>query len=252
MSPTLSPSQSEFAAGPWADEPLVDDPAEFDATHRPAGPKNGRFPSKQPSFGKRGSRSPPSEFSAGRWATEPPVDDPVDVDATYRPADPKNDRIPGKQSSLVKRGSRALGRFMITFCIGVAATLAWQSYGDAARERIAKSSPQLGWLAPQVAPFAQTAREMIAPAPTAAPSSDLQQLRAMSLGLDVMRKSVDQLAAQFVAGQEQMARDINKLQAAEQDILDKISSPPPRPAAVPARKPVPMTPPMPSQAPPAH
>ena len=26
--------------------------------------------------------------------------------------------------------------FLITFCIGVAATLGWQSYGDAAREMI--------------------------------------------------------------------------------------------------------------------
>src|SRR5207245_2437913 len=37
-------------------------------------------------------------------------------------------------------------RFLITFCIGVAATLAWQSYGDAARETISSAYPQLGWL----------------------------------------------------------------------------------------------------------
>jgi hypothetical protein len=35
-----------------------------------------------------------------------------------------------------------------------------------------------------------------------------------------------------------MAGDIAKLQASEQDILNKISAPPPRPAAAPARKPV--------------
>src|SRR6266571_9427135 len=161
-----------------------------------------------------------SEFSAGRWATEPLVD------ATLRPADLKNDRSPSKRPSLGKRASRALSRFLIMFCMGIATTLAWQSYGDAAREMIASSSPQLGWLAPQAAPVAQTAPNMIAPAAPAAPSPDRQQLNAMSLSLAALRQSVDQLAA----GQEQMTRDITKLRAAEQDILDKITAPPPRPA----------------------
>ena len=47
-------------------------------------------------------------------------------------------------------------RFLIAFCVGVTATLAWQSYGDTAREMIASSYPQLDWLAPQAA-VAQTA-----------------------------------------------------------------------------------------------
>ena len=54
----------------------------------------------------------------------------------------------------------------------------------------------------------------------------------MSLGLALMRQNVDQL----VTGQEQMAREITKLQAAEQDVLQKISEPPPRPPAAPAPK----------------
>jgi hypothetical protein len=56
------------------------------------------------------------------------------------------DSLPVKSS--VKRASLALVRFLIALCIGIAATLAWQSYGDAARAMIANSSPQLGWLAP--------------------------------------------------------------------------------------------------------
>jgi hypothetical protein len=55
-------------------------------------------------------------------------------------ADLKNDRLPSKRPSLGEGASHALARFVITFCIGVAATLAWQFYGDAARERIASSS----------------------------------------------------------------------------------------------------------------
>jgi hypothetical protein len=40
----------------------------------------------------------------------------------------------------------------------------------------------------------------------------------------------------IAAGQDRIARDITvKLQAAEQNILDKMSAPPPQPAAAPAR-----------------
>ena len=134
----------------------------------------------------------------------------------------------------------SFARFLITLCIGVVATLAWQSYGDAAREMIASASPQLGWLAPQAAPVARTAPNVTAPT---APSPDQQQLNTVSLGLAAVRQSVDQLAA----GQEQMTRDITKLQTVAQGILDKISAPPPRPADATARKPAPA-----SQATPVH
>jgi hypothetical protein len=123
-------------------------------------------------------------------------------------------------------------RFLITFCVGVFATLAWQSYGDAARERIANSYPQLGWLAPEAA-VAQTAPATIVPPPT---SPDQQEFKAMSSDLAALRQRVDQIAA----GQDRIARDITvKLQAAEQEILDKLSAPPPQQAAAPARKSVP-------------
>jgi hypothetical protein len=175
-----------------------------------------------------------SEFSADLRPTKP------SVDAMIRSADLKSKRL-----SLGKRAARSLTRFLIIFCIGVAATLAWQSYGDAAREMIANSSPQLGWLAPQAAPLAQTAPDLVAPAAPTAPSADLQQLKEMALGLAAVRQSVDQLAAQLASNQQQMAGDIAKLQA-------EILAPPPRPAAAPARKPVPLTPLPSAQAPPVR
>ena len=141
------------------------------------------------------------------------------------------------------RGRRAV-LSLVMFCIGVGATLAWQSYGDAARAMLADLSPQLGWLAPQTEPIAQTAPE--APAAAAA-SFDLQQL---ALDLYSVRRSVDQLASQFAASQQQMAGDIAKLQADEQQILSKLSAALPRPAP-PARKPAPVTP-SPSSAPTAQ
>jgi hypothetical protein len=103
---------------------------------------------------------------------------------------------------------------------------------------IANSSPQLGWLAPQTAPVAQTAPEVVAP--TAAALPDLQPL---ALGLASVHQSIDQLAAQLAADQRQMAGDIAKLQADEQEVLHKLSATPPRAAAAPTPKPAPVTPP---------
>jgi hypothetical protein len=175
-----------------------------------------------------------SEFPEDRWPTEPPIQ------ARIRPTDRWIE-----QPSLGKRASRALARFLIIFFIGVVAAFVWQSYGDAARQMIANSSPQLRWLAPQIA--AQAAPDMAAPTVTATPSPDVQQLKAMSLGLAALRQSVEQLAA----AHQQMTDEIAKLQATEQEILDKVSAPP-RPTAAPARKSAPTAPPPSSQGPPAR
>src|SRR6267142_794796 len=104
-----------------------------------------------------------SEFYAGLLSVEPSVKAPA-----IRPTALENDPSPITQQSLRKRASRALARFLITFCIGVAAAVAWQSYGDAARQIIASSYPQLGWLALQPAPTAQNAPDVIALAAPAA------------------------------------------------------------------------------------
>ena len=185
-------------------------------------------------------RSTQSKFPADQWPTEPSLDTmthPIDLD-----------RIP-RRPSFGTRALRGLTRFLIIFCIGVAATLAWQSYGDAAREIVAGASPQLGWLAPQApAAFAQTVPNVVAPTAPATPSPDVQQLTTLSLDLASVRQSVDQLAAR----QQEVAEAITRLQAAEQDILHKISAPSPQPAAAAARKPVPLTPPPSSQAPPVR
>ena len=72
-----------------------------------------------------------------------------------------------KQPSLLRRATRSL----IIYCMGVAATLGWQSYGDATREMIASSYPQFGWLVPQTV-GAETTSEIPAPVTT----SDSQEL----------------------------------------------------------------------------
>jgi hypothetical protein len=55
-----------------------------------------------------------------------------------------------------------------------------------------------------------------------------------------VRQSVDQLATQVASGQQQMSGDIAKLQSSEQNILNKIAAPPPRPAPAPVHKPPPL------------
>ena len=65
----------------------------------------------------------------------------------------------------------------------------------------------------------------------------------MGVSAGVMIAEDDDLLS--AASQQQMASDIAKLKADEQDVFDKISSAsPPRPAAAPARKPVPVAPPL--------
>jgi hypothetical protein len=107
-----------------------------------------------------------------------------------------------KRPSLARRVRRGSTRFLIIFCLGVGTTLAWQSYGDAARGMIAKSSPQLAWLAPKTVPVVPTAPTVVT---VAADSPDLQHL---ALGLAAVRQSVDLLTGQLAAGQQQMGSDI--------------------------------------------
>jgi hypothetical protein len=214
-------------------------------------------PAHAASNGRRPTAGP--DFSAGPRMTEP------SLDPTPRPADVNDNPLPTDQPSPGgRRTSRGLPRFVVAVCVGVAATLSWQSYGGVAKQMIANSAPQLGWLllpppamnppsgreiaveqpspavvqaaAPQPAPapaeaVASTASET---ATSTAPTRELQQqLETIEQDLAAVRQNVEQLAA----GQAQMARDIAKLHPSGQDIRRRISALPP--AATTAHKPVP-------------
>ena len=157
-------------------------------------------------------------------------------------------------------------RFLVAICVGVAAILAWQSYGEAAKQIIATRAPelgwspeakqmiaswveQLGWTKPPVveskaAPVTQTAPEMVAPKAPAAPSLNPQQVHQIETDIAAVRQAVERHLAdvratveQLAASQDQMAREIEKLQAADIEILEKIPTPPPKRAPLPRASP---------------
>jgi hypothetical protein len=164
------------------------------------------------------------EFSAASLRVKP------SVEGADGPAKVTNDQLPTSRPSRSKRASLTFAYYLIVFSVGIAATLAWQSYGDAARQ-------------------------LIAPA---ASTPDQQQL-----DFDAVRRSIDGLATsigasiatsqehttrsidQLAAGVAQMTHEIAKLQAVERYVLYKNPEPPPRPASAQVPKPVPR----PSQAP---
>jgi uncharacterized coiled-coil protein SlyX len=153
-----------------------------------------------------------------------------------------NDRLLAIENQTKKRSSRGFTRYLLAICIGAAATLAWQSYGEAAKQMFAAKAPELGWspetkqmianwveqLGPQAPPVAQTAPESVTPKAPAAPSIDPEQVHQIAMDLTALRQIVEKITA----GQDQMAREVDRLQAADQEILAKIpETPPPPPIA---------------------
>ena len=161
-----------------------------------------------------------SELYAGLLPVEP-SDEPPPV----RPTVLENDLPPNGRPSVRKRISRTVYRFLKTFCLGIAATLAWQSYGDAYRELIVNSYPQLGWLAPQAK---STNTTPLASPP--APSFDQQQLNGMSQDLEAMRQSLDHIATSITEGQGQMTRSIDRIatgiSGSQEQMMQSVTSDP--------------------------
>jgi hypothetical protein len=209
-----------------------------------------------------------SDFSAG--PSIPPVD------TTFRAAAVSNVRGPGGRPSIGARAIRAFMGFLLALCIGLAG-FAWQSYGDAAKQMIARWAPQLALTSspplenpglpeqpnppavqasaakatpPQPPALAQTTPERVAPAAALSPEA-AQSLQSMGQEIEQLKASI----AQLKASQEQMSRDNAKVSEAkvseakasevrpsEQNLRPRISaiSPPPRrPAVAPVHRPMP-------------
>ena len=113
-----------------------------------------------------------------------------------------------------------MARLLLAVLIGIGATLAWQTYGDEAKqivgtwatEMVRGRAPSLWATSPSNIDAAQPASVLDAAAtpPRAAASLDVaQQLEAMARDLAVVRGGIEQLAAK----QEQIAQGITTLQA---------------------------------------
>jgi hypothetical protein len=129
---------------------------------------------------------------AGLLPIEPADDFFCPIDLKPEPIDLKPERIdlkpedvpfPNGQPSARKQPPR-FARLLIAFCTGVAATLLWQSYGDAAREVIANSYTRLGRLALRPALTTQNPRphDVVGLAAPLAPSAE--KVNATSFDLD--------------------------------------------------------------------
>jgi hypothetical protein len=170
-----------------------------------------------------------SEYSVVWLPIEPPVN------ATMPAAEePTNDPVCSNEVSSSTRDPRAMPRFLVAFCVGVIAVLAWQSCSDAARQLAETSSLHFVGLAP----IERNAPDMIAPAALAASPVGNQHLAA--------QENVDQRAAseqkislpvrQLGSAQEQITGDFDSLQQIERRTISKISVPLPRPVPAETRK----------------
>ena len=54
-------------------------------------------------------------------------------------------RLQSIENAIKRRRSRGIGRYLVAIGIGVVATLAWQSYGEATKQMIATKAPELDW-----------------------------------------------------------------------------------------------------------
>jgi hypothetical protein len=151
-----------------------------------------------------------SNFSAGLWSVEPPIR------LGPRRSSFKN-QFASDGSSIGRRPLRTLAHVCIAALIGIGGSSAWLSHGDEAMEMVRTWTTSLGWPSSISTTRSRPSPELAA----AATSAELpHQLEAMPRDLAVVRRIVEQLTEK----QEQMARNIATLQAAERDIKKKTSS----------------------------
>jgi hypothetical protein len=206
------------------------------------------------------------ELSAG--PTIPPLD------TTFRPAAVGDVRVPGRRTH-GRRAARAVTTALLLAACTGATAIAWQSYGGAAEQMIARWGPQLAQptptavdataaspAPPQPGSLAQTAPEGAAPAAVAPSVESAPSLGSMTNDIASVREEIEQLKAsveELKASQQQLSRDVAnaseakaseakpsetmaaEVKASEQKLRPKRSAHP-WPAAA-ARKPMPLLPP---------
>jgi hypothetical protein len=154
---------------------------------------------------------------AGLLPIEPADDFFRPIDLKSEPIDLKPERIDLKPEDVpfrkrqpsARKRPRSLTRLLIAFCTGIAATLLWQSYGDAAREVIANSYARLGWLAPRPALTTQNPRPHDVVGLAAPPAPSAETFNAMSFDLD--GRNAGRTTTTAAAGREPTPRGTNQI-----------------------------------------
>jgi hypothetical protein len=254
-----SPAADELARAEDAIAKIVQEAGRPAANERPLTPQQSITQERPETHERPGANERLVASGRSGAARERPVPAAADFAAGPRIAAPAIEvapRAPGHDEE-PKSGGRRIGRSLLrSVCvagIGVAATLVWQSYGEAPRQMIASFAPALLGVssAAIVHPSpagakpdtvqaggtgalpAQGALPALA-APDPALSAELaHDIKTMANDLAALRRSVEQLAT----GQEQLSRTIAKLQAAEEALRQKLAAPAPAPSSPPPPQP---------------
>ncbi len=153
------------------------------------------------------------------------------VDATIPPADLKSDPVPGTEALPSRADPYAMSRLLVAFCIGVTATLAWQSCSGAARQLAQTSSLS--------APIAQPTSTAITPATFASRFPSDPHLVMVQENVDRLAVSPQQINIGVVplpSVREQMTRNIASQHQTERHTALNVSVPLPRPAPAETRR----------------
>src|SRR5262249_43507679 len=149
-----------------------------------------------------------------------------------------HNRLRAIENEMERIASRGF-RYLVAICIGVAAILAWQSYSEAAKQVIGTRVPELGWspeAKQRIAGWVQqlgwtkpsAVESKTVPGTQTAPVAAKQPIAAVRQAVERHLADVRATVEGLAASQDQMAREIEKLQAANREILEKIPTPPPK------------------------
>src|SRR3954451_14867556 len=208
--------------------------------------------------------------SQGRAPSETPGERKAPpVDTAFRAASVDDVLGSSGNRSIARRAARAMTALVLAGCIGLAA-VAWKSYGEVAKKKIAKLATQfivtsslqpeeaaqtsppavLNPASPEPSALVQTAPQLVGTASESSTSESAQLLQSMARDLSALTREVEQLKAgmeQMKVTQQQTARDVG--QSSEQKLRTRTSPAALRSADARSRKPPSLSAPPPAAAP---
>src|SRR5262245_1470916 len=147
---------------------------------------------------------------------------PTSDNQNWRTPPTSNNQKVGRRS-IGRRVFRAFVRYSVVFLIGIGATLAWQSYGDEAKEMVKTEAPSLAWLLPVSTAKPSPDSQASAAAPV---TSDelVEQLKPLAFELANVQRSVKELGVKV----EQLGVKVNQMSQSIvlQSVEQKLPPPP--------------------------